>query len=524
MKKAIVLVLCIALLLTLAACAGTPTTTAPTTSPTTTGSGTTGPTTTLGPPVEVVMMYPATSGIPVDLQKVNDAINEISVAKVNVKVKLSPVAIANYTQQAMLMITGKEDLDIFETLPGGPTYFATMVANNQLNDITDGLKTYAQGTLDAVNDVNGAFMSATTVSGKVYGITALFNKVSNIYIHIRQDILDKYSLDLTKIKNMNDLEAIVKKISENESIPVLGPQGVDGYISFNGQQIIDFDNFDNVLKTEFFGNSTFLYGAILNDDGKVVNFYETDYYKRGIALSNDWYKKGYIMLDAATQTEQSTTLVANEACLGTFGAGEPGSIETSINQRTGFNMATVKVAGGIVNTGLVQKFTWTVPVTSSDVPASLKFLNLTYTDADVVNLINYGIKDEHYVLDDKGRVKYPDGVTSQNSPYNVNASFLFGSQFLAKVWSTEDPDLRATVKEANRNAGLAKLMGYSFNATSVADQIAAVTNVITQYGPGLNSGTTDPAKLPEFISALKAAGIDAIIAENQKQVDAFSKK
>ncbi|MDR2784305.1 MAG: DUF3502 domain-containing protein [Treponema sp.] len=51
----------------------------------------------------------------------------------------------------------------------------------------------------------------------------------------------------------------------------------------------------------------------------------------------------------------------------------------------------------------------------------------------------------------------------------------------------------------------------------------AVNAVITQYTPGFNSGARNPdTALPEFIRALKAAGIDKIIAENQRQINAWA--
>lgn len=44
--------------------------------------------------------------------------------------------------------------------------------------------------------------------------------------------------------------------------------------------------------------------------------------------------------------------------------------------------------------------------------------------------------------------------------------------------------------------------------------------VIQQYIPSVNCGTVDPAtNLADFQSALKAAGIDTVIEENQKQLD-----
>ena len=120
--------------------------------------------------------------------------------------------------------------------------------------------------------------------------------------------------------------------------------------------------------------------VLLSAEGNstVINFYASDYYKKGVELSHDWYNKGYIMKDSATQTEPSTNLIAANGILGTFTAGELG-IETSLNNRCNHEMTTAKVANGIVNTGMVQKFVWTVPITSKHPEAALSFLNLTYT-------------------------------------------------------------------------------------------------------------------------------------------------
>ena len=64
--------------------------------------------------------------------------------------------------------------------------------------------------------------------------------------------------------------------------------------------------------------------------------------------------------------------------------------------------------------------------------------------------------------------------------------------------------------------------GYVFSPDSVSADVAAVQTVIAQYAPSLNAGAVDPEKaLPDFIAALKDAGIDNIIAENQRQFDAW---
>ena len=90
---------------------------------------------------------------------------------------------------------------------------------------------------------------------------------------------------------------------------------------------------------------------------------------------------------------------------------------------------------------------------------------------------------------------------------------MFGSQFAAKVWSTDPADLRDQMRAVNKSAKTSIMMGYTFNPTSILNEYTAVSNVIKQYAPGLNSGASDPALLTEFLASLDQAGMPKIIAE-----------
>ncbi len=59
---------------------------------------------------------------------------------------------------------------------------------------------------------------------------------------------------------------------------------------------------------------------------------------------------------------------------------------------------------------------------NTDVPeAAMKFLNLTYTDADVINLLINGVEGRDYVLSD-GYVSYPEGQDASTVPYTAQLS------------------------------------------------------------------------------------------------------
>ena len=65
-------------------------------------------------------------------------------------------------------------------------------------------------------------------------------------------------------------------------------------------------------------------------------------------------------------------------------------------------------------------------------------------------------------------------------------------------------------------------MGFTFDATPVADQITACSNVYAQYYLPLINGEMDIDEgIATIQKAMKDAGIDLIIAEKQRQLDAF---
>ena len=69
-----------------------------------------------------------------------------------------------------------------------------------------------------------------------------------------------------------------------------------------------------------------------------------------------------------------------------------------------------------------------------------------------------------------------------------------------------------------------KFLGYTYNPNAVKTQYSSVQSVITQYRPGLETGSVDPdTTIPQFISALEAAGINDIIADNQKSLNDWLK-
>jgi putative aldouronate transport system substrate-binding protein len=121
-------------------------------------------------------------------------------------------------------------------------------------------------------------------------------------------------------------------------------------------------------------------------------------------------------------------------------------------------------------------------------------------------------------------ITYPAGIDSASCKYNLNLSWTLGNANILLQWEGNDPNINQRMLDFNKNATYSKALGFNFDATPVQTQIASVQNVINQYRDALECGVTDPkTEVPKFQADLKAAGLDDVIAEKQKQLDAWAK-
>lgn len=457
-------------------------------------------------PEEIIYAYPVYGNIPTDIQLVEDEINKISIEQINVKAKLLPINGGNWDQQINLMISSGEKLDVMPTMGN----FNTMVAQKQLLDITELIDLYGQGIKDAVGE---NFLKGTMVEGKIYGVTLGNGKAAVPNIAMRKDILDKYELSIDSVNSLEDIEKIYEVVSKNEpQMSMLIPFGAGDVIMAPANLLFEskYDNLGDGL------------GVLLgNDNYNVVNFFETEEYKSLLKTIRDWYLKGYVLQDAATTTETATSLLKAGKGFSEFSTGEEG-LDAQLTRNTGHPFVTKKLQDPLITSGIIQGMTWSIPVTSKNPEAAMKFLNLTYSNADVVNLLDWGIEGKHYEKKQDGTIGYPSGIDASNTGYGFGQDWLMGNQLIAHVWEGNDPNNYSILAENNKNAPVSIALGFSYDSSKVKTEIANVSNVLDQYLPGLNTGSLDPDKfLLEMISKLKAAGIDKIIAEKQAQLDAW---
>ena len=182
------------------------------------------------------------------------------------------------------------------------------------------------------------------------------------------------------------MEPLFKTIKENEP-------GITPFITTGGASpsamILDYGYYDMLGEGpgELTRSGTGL---------KVINKIEDPKYMEYAALMRKWYLAGYINKDAATLQDIGKSLGAGKAFAQT-GSFKPGS--NLDNSRTqGTELVEIQLAAPFTSTTDATSAVLAISRTSKDPERAMMFVNLLYTDKEIMNLLINGIEGKHYVV------------------------------------------------------------------------------------------------------------------------------
>lgn len=463
---------------------------------------------------KVVYAYATFNNIPNSdiLATVEEEINKITREKINVEVELLPIAIFDYSSSVSLTLQGGGQIDLFQSLGD----FNTSVSSDMAYDLTDLIDTYAPEAKEVLGE---GFLDACVKEGKLYGIPTYKPYALTPMVIYKQEIADELNIDMSQVKSIFDLTDVLRKVKEaypdmTPLVPVqTGTSGVNMTIPE-----VDY------LTDDYYSPK----GILKGNDMTVVDYYSTSEFADISNLARTWYNEGLILQDAATTTSTATELMsaANSFCYVASYSYPPEDTAASISAQVGgIPLGAVQIGEAYLDTTSINALSWMVSSTSKVPEAALKFLNLTFTDSDVINLLIYGIKDRDYVISEDGYVSYPEGQDASSVPYTAQLSCgTLGNFFLMHPMEGTSKESLIWEEEQNQLAKKSPAMGFTFDSSGVKTEYTAVSNVIQQYLPGLLCGSVDPeVMIPEFRNKLSEAGLDTIIEAKQSQLDEWLK-
>ena len=452
------------------------------------------------------------------LEEVVAAINEISEAEINVTINFTPMDVATYSEQIGLMMSGGESFDLVLATAIPVVSFSTMQSQNQLMDISEYLSVYAPETEEMMSD----YLACTTVDGSIYGVPCYRIYNSSYYIVMRTDILDELGLteEAEAIDSWSDYEAILQQVADaQDELPeemqtnaVISNQDAQGTVLTGQYSDIATDDFSGNYGFETLSDTNKI--IYVDEDGNVGNYFATDDYAAMIERVHEWYEEGLVYKDAATSSDTGDTLMANGVTFSYVVTSEIG-VEQSKATATGYDVTCVEIHSIPVQTSVGNQWAWCVPTTSENPEAAVAFMELMYTNSEIENLFVYGIEGRDYELNDEGEAVLLDDLSYQSS------DFFFGNQFLAYPAEGSGGDFREVSLASLESAEISEYFGCTVNTDDISNELTALSNVLTKYEPGLESGTTDPSTIETMLEELEDAGMQTVLDFYQEQLDAW---
>lgn len=453
------------------------------------------------PPVELVWNFPL-SAIPQDLATVQEAVNKITKEKINATVKLQAQTFADYNQKMNTVVASGEKYDIAWVANWNWDYLQNQ-SKGAFLELDDLMNTHAPDLLKSMPDF---VWDAAKIQGKVYAVPNYQTVTKKEGFVIQKRFADKYNLDVNSIKKFEDIEPFLKQIKEGESADI---------VPFLNDKTGRFSLMSQSLGLEAINN---VVGVELQNPDKPINLFETPQYKHYLDVMRDWYTKGYINESAATLKNKNDIIQTGNAAVQFHNVLKPGGEVEAKAANGGNDVIYVPITDAYASTGTVITTMQAISKNSKNPERAMMFINLLNTDKELYNTICYGVEGKHYK-------KASDNVITINKDagYVPNANWVFGNTFNAYLVEGMDPAVMDETKKENESAKKSPLMGFKFDNTPVMAEIANLATVIDQYLPALETGTVDPnTMLKEFQGKLKQAGVDSVIAEMSKQIEAWS--
>jgi putative aldouronate transport system substrate-binding protein len=458
-------------------------------------------------------------------QKVQDALNEYMIPNYNIEVEFLPLSYADYQTTTQLMISGKDELDVF---PVYFTYAASWINMGGVYDMSDLMNTKdGQKIVDALGEEN-AYVG--NMNGVLYGFPANKESVELGGLCMRADICDelglteKYNLDA---ENSDEYTGTSLRWSDAEDIfatvKEAYPKMTTLYMS-STDQLNRFCFFDTLVDSL----GTLDLEADRNGT-TVVNMFETDTYKNVVTMLADWYDKGYIYPDAATDTQGTATMMKAGNTFSYLTAIKPGFLSEaeSANGCKCYVIYINPTDDGGISTTNVSFFNTSISANSKDPEMAFKFISALYSDETVMNLWQYGIEGVNYQILDDGTAYFVDGEDGSNYAYHQNTGWAMGNQFNSLVWNdgTKEADYWDKLAHHNDWAYYSPAFGFMWDSTQYATQVTALTNAYETYRAALATGSVGSANVESTIKALNdalyAAGLQDVIDAKQAQLDEY---
>ncbi|MCC3374525.1 extracellular solute-binding protein [Cohnella sp. REN36] len=458
--------------------------------------------------VTIKYVLPGTE--PSEWKTVQQEVNKKLLADgVGVQIEKEYIDWGAWEQKINLKLSTNENFDLFHVMNDW-VGLANYVGRGALKDVTAEVEQYGPNLKKVIP---ASVWSGVTKDGKIYGIPAYwYESAVDGSITINKYLLDKagVSADFKNRDEMLDaMEQVNKKLNMKLTIPLRGGTAGPADIFQRTYDKYPFTVRDNI--------------AFIAEDGVVKNWVETDEFKQDAAWFRNAYQRKLINPDVLTvKQEQIADQIKYGKYLFTFGTpNKLSDVQKTYPDAKDEDFALIRLNPEKPRYRMVNAKNVNVVAANSKHPAeAVKFLNWLYDNQDNYDLFMYGIEGKTYKkIGDKGIETVIDPKT--NTPLYLQDDWMIGNLNFIRV----DENYLSANRELYKADPDAKnffAADFFFDPAPVKAEMANVQAAFTSDVSPIYRGVLDYDKhIKAAQDKLKAAGIDKVLGEYQKQLDAY---
>lgn len=428
---------------------------------------------------------------------VEDYINNLPQVKaLNVTVQLKCDG-TDYVQQTSLALATKEKVDIlfdssgfalFDRAAQGAYYdFSELLKQEKFKPLYEHLPEY--------------FWDSVSINGGIYAVPTYKDFSQQYGFSLEKGFIESHGIDVDNLKTYEDMTPILEMLKND------GRHGLETTYNYDRQEaIMTGISFQTITGKVVVRNS---------DTRTALNLYETEEFRDFCHLMREWNQAGYFDKNILTLEKYDDTPenYGMEGTHYTLGA------EKITYANNGIEVVPVLLGKRWIDTASCCGSAYAITSYCEDPERALEFLQLWCTDAEVKNAFYLGVPGLTYNLDEDGKATKVEEFDSMWSGQNWTTL----NEMLAYPMFNEDADQLSQLLEWCGEGEVSDLMGFIMNTSAVSDEIAAVNGTITEYAPILWVGMAEDVDgtIDDMVAAMKAAGIDKIVEEAQRQLDEF---
>ncbi len=427
-------------------------------------------------------------------QEVEDAVNAVTEEKYGLRFKITMVDMGNIAQHRNLALAG-DDVDILQVVG-----LQRLVSNGQITN----LEPYWENASPKIRDlIDPNWIDACRVNGNLYGLPKLvdFGHISGLVID--EEIAAEYGFTDLQHVTMEEIDEFLAWAKEHypDRYP-LAPYS--SYIAADTDWT--WDKLGDKL-------------GVLPDCGQgsttVESLMDNEDFIELVNWCQKWYQAGYVTPDILSNTESPDAKIANGQAVSRFKGYGPSVYEGQIR--------TV-VVDHWTDSSNIALATYAINANSKHKDAAWKAMEILYTDPEVGTYIYNGIEGRDYVKNDDGTISWPEGLDESTVPYG-QAGIVWVMPWVQNggiPFQADGPDYYDRLLEYDREGTFSQALGFMFDPGEVMDEYTACSNVMEKYYMTLLSGAVDvDSTLEKARKEFEDAGLDKVIAEKQRQLDAF---